>query len=429
MLKRLRRNLTLTFIFITFLIYATVVPVSVAIFSHGLTSSVDANLSRLLSEIEPSVEFVDGKASLAKWAESAREYHVRMLATVQLFDAQGNLMEAYGPRGIPKLLSGGLRADPRGRHRSLRSKYVNVDNTTYKLQVQVETNQVDEAVAQFIFTMFLVAPIMLAITGACGWFFAGKAVQPVARSVQVLRRFVADAAHELKTPATIIEASTQTLEEMRGELGGEQEIIDVLSRASQRLSKLAEDLVLLARMESPELSLEMQVFSLNELVAQIGEDFQELAKSKDIKLQIGDLPSAKIYGNADALSRVLINLVDNALRYTEPGGAVGVFLVQSDNNWVLTVEDTGIGIPRDALPYIFERFFRADASRARAIGGTGLGLSIVQAIVEAHGGHITVHSEESRGTRFVITLPSRMVQLSSQPTSQKQPEQLFGIKN
>jgi signal transduction histidine kinase len=428
MLARLRRNLTITFIFVSLMIYAIVVPVGIIIFSHGLNSSVDANLTRLLAEIQPAVEFAGHEPTLHAWAESAVHQHVHILSTVQLYGADKNILESYGLPGVQNLVDGGLRADPRGRHKSIRSKFLHLNGGGY-LQVQVETQQVDDAIGQFVLTMFILAPILLAATGACGWFFSAKAVKPVARSLHVLRRFVADAAHELKTPTTIIEASTQTLEEMAGEMTKAREIIDVLSRASQRMRKLAEDLVLLARMESPELALPMQVLSLDELIIQVVEDFHELAKNKPITLSAGKFPSAKVYGNADSLSRVLINLVDNAMRYTEAGGSIFITLEAKEQAWCISVEDTGIGIPPQSLPHIFDRFYRVDESRARAIGGTGLGLSIVHAIIDAHSGTITVESQVGKGTKFVITIPSRMVTPVSQSDAKKRIFPLTIIKS
>lgn len=427
MLKRLRRTLTLTFIFISLLIYAIVVPVGIVIFAVGLNNSVDSDLRRLVSDTQPSIQFSHGVPSLKAWADSAASRHVHILGAVQLFDSHGALLESYGQPGVPQLLDGPLRADPRGHHKSIRSHYVRLNPGGF-LQMQVETKQVDDAIGQFVLTMFLLAPILLAATGACGWFFSAKAVIPVARSMHVLRRFVGDAAHELKTPTTIIEAGTQTLEDMSADMPKAREIVDVLSRASQRLRKLAEDLVLLARMDSPELALDKQVLSLDELVSQVAEDFTELAKSKELNLKVSVVPSAKIWGNADSLSRAVMNLIDNALRYTESGGTVSVTLTGSEAQWHVSVEDTGIGIPKRALPFIFDRFYRVDESRARAIGGTGLGLSIVQSIVEAHGGTITVTSEEGKGTKFVVSIPARVLHSPSPATAQKRPDSLTTTK-
>lgn len=428
MLKRLRRHLTITFILVSLLIYAMVVPVGVVVFAHGLNSSVDANLTRLMAEIQPDIEMFNDHPSLKRWADSAAERHVHLLSTIQIFDGNGKLMESYGMPGVPQLISGGLRADPRGHHRSIRSRFLRLSPSGF-LQVQVETQQIDDAIGYFVLTMCVLAPILIAAAGTCGWFFSGAAVKPVARSLNVLRRFVADAAHELKTPTTIIEASTQTLETMVGDNEKAQDILEVLARASQRMRKLAEDLVLLARMESPELSLQMQVLSLDELVSQVTEEFVELAKSKGVNIEVSELPLAKVYGNADSLSRVLINLIDNAIRYTEAGGTVKVSLQQpQEQHWSLSVEDTGMGIPEHSLAHIFDRFYRVDESRARAIGGTGLGLSIVHAIVEAHGGTIAVASEEGKGTKFTVTIPSRMLPPSAVKSGESRNEPLSILK-
>src|SRR6185437_15635696 len=354
MLKKLRRNLTVTFVFTSLLMYTIILPVALAVFAHGLNGSVDNSLTRLLAEIQPSITFVANQPTLEGWAKRANEQHVVLLNTVQLYDQNKNLLQAYGRAGVIQLIQGGLRADPRGRHRSIRSKYLALHPSGY-LQVQVETQAIDDAITQFVITMLLILPILAGAAAGCGWFFAANAVRPVARSMYVLRRFVADAAHELKTPTTIIQAATQTLQAKSNNNKEVSDLIDVLTRASHRLRKLGDDLVLLARMESPELKLAMQVLSLDQLVSEIAEDFSELAKNKSIKLSVGELPRGKVNGNADSLSRVLINLVDNAIRYTEPGGTVQLSIEQQEQSWLLIVEDTGIGMPPHSLKHIFDR--------------------------------------------------------------------------
>jgi signal transduction histidine kinase len=149
------------------------------------------------------------------------------------------------------------------------------------------------------------------------------------------------------------------------------------------------------------------VLDLEKLVRNILEEFDELFKAKGINLKYDKLQPVQIYGDADGLKRLLTNLLQNALRYTDADGTVTVSLESSIRNARLRVADTGIGIPPESLPRIFDRFYRVDKSRSRAAGGVGLGLSIVRAIVDAHKGRIEVHSQVDQGTEFIITVPLR----------------------
>jgi signal transduction histidine kinase len=160
-------------------------------------------------------------------------------------------------------------------------------------------------------------------------------------------------------------------------------------------------------MESPQLETKRVPIDLDKLVHNLLEEFDELFKAKGVELKGSTIQSAPIYGDPDSLKRLVTNLLQNALRYTEPGGSVVISVENTPRFAKLKVADTGIGIPADSLPRIFDRFYRVDKSRSRQAGGVGLGLSIVKAIVDAHKGKVEVHSKVDSGTVFSIMLPMR----------------------
>jgi len=219
-----------------------------------------------------------------------------------------------------------------------------------------------------------------------------------------MRRFAADAAHELRTPLTALKGgievslrSARSAEEYRQVLGGSLEEVE-------RLIRLAEDLLLLSRStagpETPRRPVDLEPLLLD--VFDVG---VRLAHGTGVSVRVNDVAPATVKGDAIALRRAVLNLVENALKYTPAGGKVELSLTSGEGRAAIAVEDTGIGIPPADQERIFEPFVRLDAARARETGGTGLGLAIARAIAVAHGGAIEVQSQPGAGSRFTIRLP------------------------
>ena len=222
---------------------------------------------------------------------------------------------------------------------------------------------------------------------------------------QVRRDFVANASHELKTPAASIQAAAETILTAAGE---DPSVIprfaSQLEREAARLSRIVSDLLDLSRLESGS-ELEESV-ALDAIVRDEGERFEEPAAEAGVALSVEAAGVPRVRGSSRDLALLIRNLVDNAIRYTRPGGHVDVALSVQDGEVVLAIVDTGLGIPSRDLPRIFERFYRVDRARSRETGGTGLGLSIVKHVAENHGGRVLVTSELGRGTRFEVRLPA-----------------------
>ena len=218
------------------------------------------------------------------------------------------------------------------------------------------------------------------------------------------QHLVADVSHELRTPLTTIQGNLDLLR--RGALedpGARREALRAIEVDVGAMSRLVTDLLLLAQADAG-VKLEFQPVELDTLLLDVYRQAQRL--SQGVRVKLGEEDQALVMGDPDRLRQLLLNLVDNALKYTPPGGEVTLSL-QREPGWVcISVADTGIGIPPEDLPHIFERFYRSDKARTRGKGGTGLGLAIAKWIAEAHNGRITVESAPGKGSTFTVWLPS-----------------------
>jgi heavy metal sensor kinase len=216
------------------------------------------------------------------------------------------------------------------------------------------------------------------------------------------QQFTADAAHELRTPVSVMLTQTQTALTRERTPAEYRETLEACQRASQRMRRLLESLLELARLDAGQESLKRAPFDLSQMVREGTESIRPLAEERGVKIHC-ELPPVQCVGDAERLAQVVTNLLVNAVQYNRDKGEVRVTTQLQNSLAVLTVTDTGPGISATDLPHIFERFYRAD--KARSTGCAGLGLAIAKAIVAAHGGMMEVSSEENVGTRFIVRLP------------------------
>lgn len=215
------------------------------------------------------------------------------------------------------------------------------------------------------------------------------------------RDFVSNVSHELRSPLTAIKIMTETLQGGVDDAAA-KEFLDNIGRETDRMIALVEDLLDLARLESGKLDLRFESVDLAALVRDAVSSHVSRAAKLGVRLEAAVTDGgATIAGDRDKLMQVVVNLLDNALRNTPSGGSVTAAVRRSDQGALIEVADTGTGIPSDALPHLFERFYVVDRSRAKSKGGTGLGLAIVKHIVEAHGGAVEAHSELGSGSVFL----------------------------
>src|SRR6266481_6161133 len=224
---------------------------------------------------------------------------------------------------------------------------------------------------------------------------------------QVRSDFVANVSHELRTPLSILRGYIETLvdnpQTSRTELA---RILQVMERHSKRLGLLVDDLLSLAQLESSTTNLEISQVRLPELFDHVLRDWKEKLGEKNLKVMV-DLPldGPLIRADETRLQEVLYNLLENAVKYSRENGEIRLQAARRDSEIVLSVSDDGLGISKDDLPRIFERFYRADKARSRELGGTGLGLAIVKHIAQLHGGRVEAESELGRGTTIRVVLP------------------------
>jgi two-component system phosphate regulon sensor histidine kinase PhoR len=242
------------------------------------------------------------------------------------------------------------------------------------------------------------------ITGAVVLFHDFTELKQVDR---IRREFVANVSHELRTPLSILRGYIEVLldepETPREEL---TRILSIMERHSKRLERLVGDLLSLAELESSRAELELNFVRIDELFNNLIRDWKEKLSAKNLEVII-DLPSEALTLHADGtrLEEVLHNLLDNAVKFSPENGQIRLRATRCDSNMVLSVADNGIGISKEHLPRIFERFYRADKARSRELGGTGLGLAIVKHIAQLHGGWVEAESELGRGTTIRVVLP------------------------
>lgn len=220
------------------------------------------------------------------------------------------------------------------------------------------------------------------------------------------KRFTADASHELRTPLTALKGRLHVTLNQRRTVENYEETLQAIGQEVDRLIRLSNDLLLLSQLEQEQQILQVESIDLSDLLAAIAEQVQSLSELKQLTFSVDISPNLHIIANPDHLIRLFLNLLDNAVKHTPEKGHVSLKAVAYPSSIQIAIHNTGEGISPEHLPHLFERFYRVEQSRSRAVGGTGLGLAIAQEIVHRHKGKITVASEIEKGTTFTVVLPN-----------------------
>jgi signal transduction histidine kinase len=259
------------------------------------------------------------------------------------------------------------------------------------------------------------ALVSLVLVAVGGWFLARQSTEPVERAITHMRRFMADAAHELRTPLTVIRSRAEIALQQSRNPDDYKTALAGIERESVRLSRIVEDLLMLARADTGERPLDLQRIFLDDVTLDAAEAARAIAERKTVRLEVDSFEEAPIVGDADLLRQLVMILLDNAVKYTQRGGVVRVGVRSTPALATLTVSDTGVGIGAEQLPHVFDRFYRGDVSRTRdarengTSEGAGLGLSIAQWIAEEHGATIQLESQPGRGTSVLVQFPAATV--------------------
>jgi OmpR-family two-component system manganese-sensing sensor histidine kinase len=271
---------------------------------------------------------------------------------------------------------------------------------------------------RLILDLTLGTSLMVGAVAGIGWLLSGIAIAPVRDSYQQLRQFTADASHELRNPIAVIQTNVQVaLADPEADTDTQQQQFLVIERLTRRLGKLVDDLLFLTRQESGLVSLQRHPVRLDTVLAEVVEEQTAIAQEAGITLTYQSPGATKeqagtIQGDRDQLIRLFTNLVSNGLQYTPAGGTVAVTLApsrwQNQGAMAVQVKDTGQGIAPEALPHVFDRFYRADPARPRPqrSAGSGLGLAIAKVIVDNHRGEIRLDSTPAQGTTVSVWLPA-----------------------
>lgn len=251
--------------------------------------------------------------------------------------------------------------------------------------------------------------VALLVSGMGSWWLMRQSLQPVEQSFQQLKQFTADASHELRNPLTAIRASVEVMQSHRERVHpSDQNKLDAIASATAQMSHLIEDLLWLARNEGSLASLTPKTaIPLDELLEDLLDLYIPQAEQRQITLKFDLTANALVAGDAHELKRLFANLLTNALKYTPVHGAVTLTSMTKQDDVIVSVQDTGIGIAPEQLSFVFDRFWRADQARSYHNEGAGLGLSIAQTIAQKHAGTITVQSRLGQGTCFQVRLPKK----------------------
>lgn len=317
----------------------------------------------------------------------------------------------------------------------------------------LEVARSEDDVASTLQTLLLILgisyPATLALASFGGMFLAGRALSPIDRLTRLARRlsaedlsqrlnlelpddevgrlartfdemlarldetfrrqrqFTADASHELRTPLTAIKGQVEVTLSRQRSLAAYQEVLQTVNEEVDRLIRLVGSLLTLARADAGQIPLALESVDLGALVRDVVEQVRPLAAERTVELSVASGPAVTLQADEDLLLQLLLNLLDNALKYTPASGSVTVAWKTKGGQAELSVHDTGPGIASEHLPHVFERFYRVDKARSRSEGGVGLGLSICKWIAEAHGGTISIASESGQGTACTVRLPVR----------------------
>lgn len=438
---------------------------SVVVYSvmrHQLLGRIDQGLDEELADVLSEVRRHKDSTNLLEWLNRRFAHHEgfdfeitdsggkRFFTNPRLTERSLSFAEASGEEASPRLQT--VQVGSEGRWRVI-AVQANGPERMLTVKVGRSLASFEHESQELLFTFILTGPLTLLIAVSGGYFLARRALGPVhamtqtarqitadrlarriavdnpddelgtlaetlndmierlERSFTEMRRFTADAAHELRTPLAVMRNETEVA--LRSARSSEEycRVLENLLDETNRLSTMADQLLFLSRQDAGLQPRRDEEVALSDLLAEVVSNMQLLADEKKIRLIFEDgqphPQAARLKGDSRQLRRVFYNLLDNAIKYTPAGGEVRVMTRRDDSHLTVTVADTGIGIPPEHLPRIFERFYRVDPARSGDVNGAGLGLSICRSVIRSMGGEIHVESRVGHGTEFSVRLPQR----------------------
>jgi heavy metal sensor kinase len=455
----------------TLLLGATFVLVGAATF-YGLQQYLHANLRDSLSRRSTQVEQILTQApAVVSNTAIAQEIEIRVapefnnrfvrvtrLPATPIYRSGPPADRSFDPTALSAVALPNTAAisTVREQHLMIRTTPVKAASGDYLLELGVSMQSIDEGLARLLDLLALLLPVLIVCAAGGGYWLVNRALRPVDQlsqtaeqmslqnltlrlpvgpsgdalarlaislnnmlgrlrdSVQTSRRFLADASHELRTPLTVIKGELQELAHASHLTTGDvRERVGSVLEEVARLEHLVSGLLVLSRLDAGETRSDWVHVDLAELALNTAEHMRLMAEDRGIEIDLSALRKAVILGDRARLKQIIVNLLDNAIRFTPRGGCVTLRTASDDSGAVLEISDTGIGIPAASIAQVFDRFFRVDAARSREDGGAGLGLSIVKSICAAHGAEIDVESLINNGSSFRVRFPRHSIAANS----------------
>jgi heavy metal sensor kinase len=335
----------------------------------------------------------------------------------------------------------------------LRNEAVPSEGDLYLLVVGASMQSMEDTLNSLLKALAWLIPTGVLLAGVASWFMAGKALQPVAalgkaageiavssldrrlpvrgtndeldqlagkfndtlarleNAVGEMKQFTASISHELRTPLAVLRGEAEVALMQANSTEQYRRVLASQLEEFEKLSRMINQLLTLARAESGEVAIAHEPVNISTMTQEVAEQLEPVAASKDVSLSWDCNPDVTLRGDASWIERIILNLADNAIKFTQPGGHVWITVSTNGADAILEIADDGVGIAPEAVPHIFERFYRTDPSRANRADGAGLGLSLVKWAVDQHHGSIHVDSSPGRGTHVTVTLPAAPRQL------------------
>ena len=380
-----------------------------------MSERLDAALIGATAAVMRATHDLEAERAAGRAVDAVEELHIPN-QDLYLFDAGGRAITP--PQAEDWILAAARAAAREGRVRSqgegsrgrghaLRlyaERVTTPSGATYVAAAVAERPDLGEQYASLIGTFAGAAFAALVLVAAGGLVLARKSTLPIERSMAQMRRFMADAAHELRTPVAVLRARAEVSLQQPRDPERDAATLRAIEAESNRLGAIVGDLLTLARADAGERAVTRESLYLDDLAADAIDAARALAQRKGVVLEVGSFEEARLTGDATLLRRLLLIVLDNAVKYTPVGGRVRLDVTAANGMRAVIITDTGIGIPADQMPRIFERFYRGEPAR-RAAEGAGLGLAIAQWISDLHGARL-VFSSTPDGTRVAIEFPA-----------------------
>ena len=470
MIETVRARLTLWYVSLFGAVLIVVCVVIYLLLARSLYERIDGNLLAVATIAVTSLtnDLAEGQSKDDAARSTAAELASRELM-LAIYDNEGRLLAEEGrdddlemitlpplaeiPRDGPQLFTITEEKDRDDRHRmAIRHVSILPSKTEYVILLSTSIEETDEELESLREILMSIVPGVLVVAGVVGWFLARRSLSPVmlmadrarrmgvenlsgrlpvsnprdelgrlaatfnelldrlAASFSRQRQFMADASHELRTPvATARTAAAVALQQLHRREDEYREALHIIEQQTARLSRVVEDMFTLARADAGNYPVQSQLMYLDEVVDEVVRAVRVLASNMNVLIEVDTVSNAPFVGDEELIKRLIMNVLDNAVKYAAPGSVVQVEVRQEADTYVITVSNTGAAIPQDAQAHIFERFYRGDDARSRteSTGGAGLGLAIARWVARLHGGEVSLVQSTDQDTVFRSVLPFR----------------------